>query len=237
VPSQQPTLSPSTESPTSPSSQSTTQQPPSQQPTLQPTTAQSSSPTTSLGVSSSTFINGGTLPDTYTCSGAGISPPLSWSGAPEGTVDFVLLMTTPSGPGDVIPVKYNWVLYNIPASTQSLEAGTSGVGTFGVTSDGPNLAYSPPCAQGPGEKLYTFTIYAVSQPATFSVSQSSVTGSLVAAAISGTTLGVGSIVAGSTRFTYSPTSTKPTTSPTVATLKPSLSLSPSAKPSQSPSQS
>jgi len=112
-------------------------------PSFTPTT----SPTAALGVSSSAFVNGGTLPDTYTCSGAGISPPLSWSGAPEGTVDFVLLMTTPSGPNDVIPIKYNWVLYNIPASTQSLEANSKGVGTFGLTSDGPNLAYSSPCAQ------------------------------------------------------------------------------------------
>jgi len=39
-------------------------------------------------LTSSAFEQGETIPVTYTCSDADMSPPLSWSGAPEGTQTF-----------------------------------------------------------------------------------------------------------------------------------------------------
>ncbi len=163
--------------------------------------------TTSFSVSSTVFSNGGTLPTEYTCDatvGSGISPPLSWKGIPDSTKAFALLMTTPAGPGDTETIKYNWVMYNIPASTTSLLADTgvveSGVGTFGVTSDGSALAYAPPCSQGAGLREYTFTIYAVESMISFSIPESQVTGDLVSKAISEITVGASSIVASYTRY-------------------------------------
>lgn len=156
---------------------------------------------TTMPLSSPAFPINATLPAQYTCDDSGDSPSLSWSGAPEGTKEFVLLMTTPSGPGDAEPIKYNWVMYHIPATTTSLDLNTNGVGTFGVTSDGPDLAYAPPCSQGPGAKEYTFTVYAVNQETSFTVPESEVTGDLVAQAISGTIIGEGSFVESYTRDT------------------------------------
>jgi phosphatidylethanolamine-binding protein (PEBP) family uncharacterized protein len=137
-----------------------------------------------FSLSSSVFQDGGTLPVTYTCDGAGgmvsPSPPLSWSGAPEGTVEFAITMITVAPDG----TKWNWVLYHIPGTVTSLAENTVGVGTAGVSTDGPDLRYYPPCSTGPGAKTYTFTIYALSGTPTFSVPAKEVSGDVLVNAIS-----------------------------------------------------
>ena len=148
-----------------------------------------------LAVTSSAFVDGGTLPAEFTCDGVGHSPPLAWSGAPAGTAGYALLMTTEAKDGR----KWNWVLYGIAPSTTSLAVGSNGTGTAGKTSDGPQLAYAPPCSQGPGEKLYTFTVYALSAAPTFTVPASQVTGPEVTAAVAGITLAKGALTVGYTR--------------------------------------
>ena len=134
-------------------------------------------------LTSTAFVNGGTLPSQYTCDGSGgmlsASPPLAWSGAPSGTVEFALTITTLALDG----TKYNWVLFHIPASMTSLAQGTT-VGTAGVSTDGPDLRYYPPCSSGPGEKSYTFTLYALSGTPKFSVPESQVTGAILTCTIS-----------------------------------------------------
>jgi len=133
-----------------------------------------------FALTSPTFQDGGTLPVVYTCDGAGHSPPLAWTGAPEGTVQFAVLMTTLANDG----LKWNWVLYGIPGSVVSLAETSAGVGVAGLTSDGPALAYSPPCSQGPGAKTYIFTVYTLSAAPVLSVPADSVTGQVLTAAIS-----------------------------------------------------
>jgi phosphatidylethanolamine-binding protein (PEBP) family uncharacterized protein len=132
--------------------------------------------------SSSAFVEGGTLPVEYTCDGAAgmlsLSPPLAWTGAPSGTVEFALTMTTIALDG----TKYNWVLFHIPAATTSLATGTT-FGTAGVSTDGSDLRYYPPCSIGPGLKNYTFTLYALSAVPTFSVPESQVGGPALLSAI------------------------------------------------------
>ena len=137
-----------------------------------------------FSLTSAAFQDGGTLPVVYACDGAGHSPPLAWSGAPAGTVQFALLMTTLANDG----MKWNWVMYGIPASATALAEGGVGVGTFGLTSDGPDLRYYSPCSQGPGAKTYTFTIYALSAAPTFSVPAAQVSGPVLTSAISSLTL-------------------------------------------------
>lgn len=104
--------------------------------------------------------NGGQLPAEFTCDGAGVSPPLAWAGAPADTVEFAVLMSTLPGDGTT---KWNWVLFAVPPGVGELPRAVSGVGVFGVGSDGPQAAYQPPCSQGPGAKEYTFTVYALSR--------------------------------------------------------------------------
>lgn len=153
--------------------------------------------TTTLSVTSSAAV-AGTLPVTYTCDGAGSSPPIAWSGAPAGTLQFaVLLSTTPAGGA----TKYNWVLYGIPASTTSVAAGAS-VGTVGFADDGGGLGYAAPCSQGPGLKQYVITVYALSAaPDLAGLSPTQVTGTALRAALSPVTLASGTLTLGVTRTT------------------------------------
>ena len=147
--------------------------------------ASSSSSSSSLTLTSSAFVAGGTLPSQYTCDGtlgmSSHSPPLAWTGAPSGTVTFALTITTIALDG----TKYNWVLYNIPNTVTSLTEATT-LGTAGVSTDGSELRYYPPCSTGPGEKTYTFTLYALSGTPTFSAP---VTGTVLTSTISPLVIG------------------------------------------------
>lgn len=79
-----------------------------------------------MAVSSTAFESGGVLPNQFTMANgptAG-SPPLAWTGAPEGTVSFVLIMhdvdvVVGKGTGDNL----HWLAFNIPATVTSLPAG------------------------------------------------------------------------------------------------------------------
>ena len=155
-------------------------------------------------LTSSAGVNGGALPADYTCDGTGSTLPLAWSGAPAGTKEFAVLMTTLPGDGTT---KWNWVLYGIPATTTSLAKDSFLIGTLGVGSDGPGTVYNPPCSQGPGLKLYTYTVYALSASPTFKVAASQVTGQVVTDAISTLTLGSASLSLGFSRTTNTGSST------------------------------
>lgn len=146
-------------------------------------------------LTSTAFQDKGTLPVVYTCDGAGHSPPLQWSGAPAGTVGYVILMTTLAKDG----LKWNWVLHSIPAGATSLAENSTSIGTAGLTSDGPALAYSPPCSQGPGAKDYTFTVYALSGTPTLPSTPNQVTGPVVTSAIQSMTLASSSMTVSYTR--------------------------------------
>ena len=122
---------------------------------------------------------GGDLPREYTCDGAKNSPPLTWTGAPPNTAEFELLMTTVAPDG----LKWNWVVHGIPRTAAAFAKNGIAGGTAGLTSDGPLLAYSPPCSQGPGPKTYTFTLYAVSKAPTLPSQPNQVTGAVLTSAM------------------------------------------------------
>jgi phosphatidylethanolamine-binding protein (PEBP) family uncharacterized protein len=159
------------------------------------TTADSGDTSAPLRLTSAVMADGGTMPARHTCDDLGVSPPLAWDGVPDGTGAFALLATTIAPDGK----KWNWVLYNLPASQRELAEGQTDAGTFGRTSDGPALAYAAPCSQGPGEKFYTFTLYALDAPLTFAGAPSTVTGDLVEAAIAGHVLAESAFSVGYTR--------------------------------------
>lgn len=73
-----------------------------------------------LTLSTKAFEPGGRIPEKYTCDGADVSPQLSWSGMPEGTESFTLIMDDPDAPGGTFT---HWVVYNLPPSTTELDEG------------------------------------------------------------------------------------------------------------------
>ncbi|MEI7429585.1 MAG: YbhB/YbcL family Raf kinase inhibitor-like protein [Betaproteobacteria bacterium] len=135
-------------------------------------------------------INGGVLPVEYSCDGAGASPALQWSNVPAGTKEFALMIST-------IPVdgatRWNWVLFSIPKSATGLARNTSGVGVLGATSHDLSVKYEPLCPNGPGAKLYTITVYALSASPALPDSPGKVTGAVLTRAINSITLDSASI--------------------------------------------
>src|SRR5687768_10992738 len=74
---------------------------------------------------SAAFAPDGAVPRKHTCEGEDVSPPLSWSGAPEGTKSFAIVVDDPDAPDPAKPrvVWVHWVLYDIPAGVASLAEG------------------------------------------------------------------------------------------------------------------
>ena len=107
-------------------------------------------------------VDGGPLPKDYTGDGTSSTLPLEWSNAPAGTRSFSLIMH------HIAPdrTKWYWILYNIPSGTMSLPRNVDGVGTLGNNSVNGKTEYAPPHSKGPGPKVYVYTIYALSSPAT-----------------------------------------------------------------------
>ena len=99
------------------------------------------------------------LPAEYTCDGASSTLPLAWSGAPQSTVSYVLIMHHEASPTDI---HWYWIIYNIPSTVTSLAKNVSGIGILGTNSVNDRTQYAPPCSQGPGAKAYTYTLYALS---------------------------------------------------------------------------
>ena len=75
-------------------------------------------PPTPMGLTSSSFTDGGIIPDKYTQAvPAPISPALTWTGAPAGTQSFTLIMHDPdTAPGHNATDILHWMAFNIPAT-------------------------------------------------------------------------------------------------------------------------
>ncbi|MBL8080949.1 MAG: YbhB/YbcL family Raf kinase inhibitor-like protein [Anaerolineales bacterium] len=146
------------------------------------------SPTSSNGtflLTSSEVKEGGALPKEFTCDGSSATLPLAWSGAPEGAKSFAVIMHHVPGPGDT---HWYWVLYKIPSNITGLEKNSTGIGVLGNNSVNAETKYAPPCSKGPGEKVYTYTVYALSAEPTFSVPASDVSRDVLLNAIKDITL-------------------------------------------------
>jgi Raf kinase inhibitor-like YbhB/YbcL family protein len=109
-------------------------------------------------LTSSTFKDGGMIPEDCTCDGANQSPGLQWSGAPLNTQSFVLIADDSDAPHDTFT---HWVLFDIPKAVQTLDAGQPVVGIAGIN-DFQEPGYSGPCPP-PGDRAhsYRFTLYAL----------------------------------------------------------------------------
>jgi phosphatidylethanolamine-binding protein (PEBP) family uncharacterized protein len=81
-----------------------------------------------------------------------------------------------------------WVLYNIPRVVSNLPENVTGIGTLGINSKNGRQEYTPPCSQGPGPKIYTYTVYALSTEPKLTVAANAVSRDILLAAIKDITL-------------------------------------------------
>ena len=127
----------------------------------------------------------GVLPVEFTGDGAGISPPVEWSGVPEGAKSFAVIMHHDAPDGEV---KWYWTLYNLPAGTGGVPQGPPGLGTLGNNSVTRRAGYAPPHSKGPGAKTYILTIYALSAPLQITEPPDAVSRAVLLAAMKGIVL-------------------------------------------------
>lgn len=107
-------------------------------------------------LSSAAFKDGKRIPDRYTCTGKDISPPLAWSGAPEGARSFALLCDDPDAPGGTW---HHWAVFDLPADTRGLPEAYPTDATVGTSRQAVNdfrrTGYGGPCPP-PGHGLHHY---------------------------------------------------------------------------------
>jgi Raf kinase inhibitor-like YbhB/YbcL family protein len=119
-----------------------------------------------LSITSSAFSDGGEIPRQYTCEGADVSPPLSFSGIPETTKSLVLIVEDPDAPDPSAPrmTWVHWVLYDLPATTKGLPEDVADAalppGTRMGRNDWKRTGYGGPCPPI-GRHRYFHKLYAL----------------------------------------------------------------------------
>jgi len=116
-----------------------------------------------LELSSNSFSSGGAIPVQFTCDGEDRSPELHWSKPPAGTKSHALIADDPDAP---VGTWVHWVLFNLPAGTQSLPEGVPKKaalenGALQGTNDFGNLGYGGPCPPPGKPHRYFFKLYAL----------------------------------------------------------------------------
>lgn len=126
-----------------------------------------------LSLTSSAFSQGERIPQVhaYAPEGENLSPPLAWSGVPDGTRELALIVDDPDAPRADPWV--HWVVYAIPADSSEIPPGaSSGTGTLarpsgareGKNDFGERSWGGPLPPKGHGTHHYHFKLYALDAP-------------------------------------------------------------------------
>ena len=119
-----------------------------------------------LTLTTTGWTDGSAIPEKYTQKGHDLSPPLTWTGAPDPTTSFVLIvhdLDAPIAPGTDDTLQ--WMVWNIPGAVHVLPEGVPQGPEFSdgkrqISVTGPN--YRGPAAPGTGPPHhYVFEIYAL----------------------------------------------------------------------------
>jgi Raf kinase inhibitor-like YbhB/YbcL family protein len=119
-----------------------------------------------MTLTSSAWRDGGAIPPKYTQAGDDVSPPLQWSGAPEGVLSYALIVhdadaAIGSGTDDLL----HWMLWNIPATATALEEHAPPTaqlpdGRRQISATGPYYRGPGAAASGPAHH-YVFELFAL----------------------------------------------------------------------------
>jgi Raf kinase inhibitor-like YbhB/YbcL family protein len=156
------------------------------QPPAEPSSVPPAGRDAAFTVKSSAFANGGRIPTVHECTSSGDndpakkneSPPLEWSGAPDGVQSYALIMRDVDNRNLL-----HWIIYDIPATVTSLPqnvehvykptvpAGSRQVYYRGSAS---LFGYQGPCSPS-SVNTYTFTIYALNRASLTELNENSTT--------------------------------------------------------------
>ena len=109
------------------------------------------------------FTDGSMIPARFTCDGPDLSPPLRWTGVPEGARTIALIGDDPDASAGAW---VHWVLFDLPATATELAEGlpkaetVAGGGRQGHN-DFRRVGYGGPCPPRGKPHRYFFKIYAL----------------------------------------------------------------------------
>ncbi|QKJ66535.1 YbhB/YbcL family Raf kinase inhibitor-like protein [Deefgea piscis] len=96
----------------------------------------------------------------FGCSGANISPQLSWKNAPAGTKSFAITVFDPDAPTG--SGWWHWNVVNIPAQVQSIASGAVPAGALETRTDFGQSGYGGACPPvGDKAHRYIYTVWAL----------------------------------------------------------------------------
>jgi Raf kinase inhibitor-like YbhB/YbcL family protein len=122
--------------------------------------APSDGPST-MTLTSTAFAAGMTIPAAHTCEGTNVSPPLSWTAGPAGTLSYAIVFTDKSnglvhsGIYDIPPT-----IVSLPMNVEKVANPSNPAGAKQVQAYNNVNGYAGPCP-GPMEHTYEFMLYAV----------------------------------------------------------------------------
>ncbi len=128
-----------------------------------PATPPEVKPVVTITITSPAFSEGDSIPENYTCDGDDVSPPLEWTGLPNGTQSLTLIVDDPDAP---VGTWVHWVIFDIPPSINGFPEGIArsemieGTGTQGKN-DSRQIGYIGPCPPKGKPHRYFFKLYAL----------------------------------------------------------------------------
>ena len=115
-------------------------------------------PTTEpLRLSSSAVGEGAELPVRHTCRGDDVSPPLQWTGVPDGTVELAIVVRDVDAEGFV-----HWTVAGLPPDLGKLDEGAVPAGAVQAANDFGRPGWAGPCPPS-GAHHYELVLYALGQ--------------------------------------------------------------------------
>jgi len=121
-----------------------------------------------FSIKSTEFGNEDYLPPQFASDGKNVSPPISWSNAPEGTQSFVLILDDRSAIPIVGRTVIHWTIINIPVTVDSLSEGidiSSIPDAEAIYNDFCVAGYTGPCPLDSTVHTYRFNLFAMKEKA------------------------------------------------------------------------
>ncbi len=106
--------------------------------------------------------DGGPIDPRYGCDGSNASPPITWAGAPDGTIEFAIAFVDETNLSNGRPF-IQWVITGLDAARTSLVEDERPVGAREALNFFGDIAYAGPCPAPGDTNTYRLTVYALNQ--------------------------------------------------------------------------
>jgi hypothetical protein len=104
------------------------------------------------------WVDGAMIPDRNTCADVGVSPAMTWSNVPPGTVELAVSVVDPDAGSFV-----HWIVYGISPVAPGLNEGRLPEATFEWPNSSGQAEWFAPCPPAGETHTYQFTVYALNQ--------------------------------------------------------------------------